>query len=87
MDQKKLFKQMLDFNKSVFENSFSAMVMLQDQAERAASTIIDQASWLPEDGRKAIQEWVDSYRKGQKDFKKLIDESYSRVESFFSETT
>lgn len=85
MDQKKLFKQMLDFNKSAFENSFNAMVMLQQQAERAANTILDQATWLPEEGRKAIQQWADSYKKGRDDFKKLIDENYSRVESYFSE--
>lgn len=85
MDQKKLFKQMLDFNKSAFENSFNAMVMLQQQAERAANTILDQATWLPEEGRKAIQQWADSYKKGRDDFKKLIDENYSRVESYFGE--
>ena len=84
MDQKKLFKQMIDFNKSAFENSFNAMVMLQEQAERAANTIIDQATWLPEDGRKAIQDWADSYKKGRDDFKKLIDENYSRVEAYFA---
>ena len=83
MDQKKLFKQMLDFNKSAFENSFNAMVMLQEQAERAANTILDQATWLPEDGRKAIKQWADSYKKGRDDFKKLIDENYSRVETYF----
>jgi hypothetical protein len=85
MDQKKLFKQMLDFNKSAFENSFNAMVMLQDQAERAASTILDQATWLPEEGRKAIEDWVGAYKTGREDFKKMIDESYTRVESYFAE--
>ena len=84
MDQKMLFKQMIDFNKSAFENSFNAMVMLQEQAERAANTIIDQATWLPEDGRKAIQDWADSYKKGRNDFKNLIDENYSRVEAYFA---
>jgi len=85
MDQKKLFKQMLDFNKSAFENSFNAMVMLQEQAERAGNTILDQASWLPEDGRKAVQDWVDAFKKGREDFKSMIDENYKRVDAYFSE--
>jgi hypothetical protein len=85
MDQKKLFKQMLDFNKSAFENSFNAMVMLQEQAERAGSTILDQATWLPEEGRKAVQDWVGAFKKGREDFKAMIDENYKRVESYFSE--
>ena len=85
MDQKKLFKQMLDFNKSAFENSFNAMVMLQEQAERAGNTILDQATWLPEDGRKAVQDWVDAFKKGREDFKAMVDENYKRVEAYFSE--
>jgi polyhydroxyalkanoate synthesis regulator phasin len=85
MDQKKLFKQMLDFNKSAFENSFNAMVMLQEQAERVGNTILDQATWLPEEGRKAVQDWVDSFKKGRSDFKSMIDENYQRVEGYFSE--
>ena len=85
MDQKKLFKQMLDFNKSAFENSFNAMAMLQEQAERAGSTILDQATWLPEEGRKAVQDWVDAYKKGRQEFKSMVDENYKRVEAYFSE--
>jgi hypothetical protein len=85
MDQKKLFKQMLDFNKSAFENSFNAMVMLQEQAERAGNTILDQATWLPEDGRKAVQDWVDAFKKGREEFKSMVDENYKRVEAYFSE--
>ena len=85
MDQKKLFKQMLDFNKSAFENSFSAMTMLQEQAERAGNTILDQATWLPEEGRKAVQDWVDAFKNGRNEFKKMVDENYQRVEAYFTE--
>ena len=85
MDQKKLFKQMLDFNQSAFENSFNAMVMLQEQAERVGNTILDQATWLPEEGRKAVRDWVDAFKKGREEFKGMVDENYKRVEAYFSE--
>lgn len=84
MDQKQILKQMIDFNKATFDNSFNAMVMLQEQAERAANTLLDQANWLPEDGKKAINEWVKAYKKGREDFKKLVDENFQKVEAFFS---
>jgi len=59
-------------------------VMLQEQAERAANTLMEQANWLPEDGKKAINEWVKAYKKGREDFKKVVDENFQKVESFFS---
>ncbi len=84
MDQKQILKQMIDFNKATFDNTFNAMVMLQEQAERAANTLMEQATWLPEDGKKAINEWVKAYKKGREDFKKVVDENFQKVESFFS---
>jgi polyhydroxyalkanoate synthesis regulator phasin len=85
MDQKQIFKQMLDFQKTTFDNSFSAMMMLQEQTEKAAQTLLDQASWLPEEGRKAIDEWVAAYKKGREEFKALVDENFKKVEDFFAE--
>mgnify|MGYP001817002043 FL=1 len=86
MDQKQVLKQMSDFNKATFDNTFNAIVMLQEQAERAANTLLEQANWLPEDGKKAINEWVKAYKKGREDFKKVVDENFQKVESFFSGT-
>jgi hypothetical protein len=83
MEQKQLFKQMFDFNKAAFDNTFSAMVMLQEQAERMAGTMLEQATWLPEEGRKAITDWVDAYKKGRENFKKMVDESFQKVDEYF----
>lgn len=79
-----LAKQMIDFNKTTFDNSFSMMVMLQEQMEKTVSTFIEQSTWLPEDGRKVLSEWVSTYKKGREDFKKAVDESYKKVDSYFA---
>ncbi|MDQ1336692.1 MAG: hypothetical protein QG552_3642 [Thermodesulfobacteriota bacterium] len=84
MDQSHIFKQMIDFNKSTFDNSFNAMGMLQEQTEKMANTILEQATWLPEEGKKVINEWVSSYKKGCEDFKKAVDENFKKVEDFFA---
>ena len=84
MDQKQLFKQMLDFQKTTFDNSFSAMVMLQEQSEKASQTLLDQATWLPAEGRKAIDEWMAAYKQGHEDYKALVDENFKKVEAFFA---
>lgn len=78
-----MLKQMLDFNKTAFDNSFKAMSTIADQNEKMMNTFLSQANWLPEEGRKVIQEWVDAYRKGCQDFKKTADENYKKVADFF----
>ena len=84
MDQKQILKQMIEFNKTTFDNSFNAMVMVQEQTERMVSTFLVQSTWLPDEGKKVISDWVKAYNKGREDFKKLVDQSYKRVEDFFA---
>lgn len=83
MDQKQVLKQMIDFNKAAFDNTFNAIVMLQDQAESSSNTLLAQATWLPKEGKKAIDEWVKTCKTGREAFKKSVDESFKKVEDFF----
>ncbi|MFZ0450330.1 MAG: hypothetical protein WAL98_13925 [Desulfatiglandaceae bacterium] len=84
MDQKAMFKQMVDFNKAALDNTFSAMATVQDQTEKMAKTVLEQATWLPEEGKKVISEWIQAHKKGRDDYKKLVDDNFKKVEDFFA---
>lgn len=81
--EEKIVKESLSFYKSTFDNSFKAMVMMQEQAEKMVDLFLQQNAWFPEDGRKAVEDWTSAYRKGRSEFKKAVDESFEKVESFF----
>jgi hypothetical protein len=83
MDNKQIAKQMIKFNKTAFDNSFSAMTMVYEQNEKMVETFLGQASWMPEEGKKAIGDWLAAYRNGCNDFKKMVDENYAKVEAYF----
>ena len=82
MDQKAIFKQMVDFNKGAFNNAFNAMIMVQDQNETLANTMLNQATWMPEEGKKAVREWVETFKKGREEYKKTVEEAFKKVEDF-----
>jgi len=84
MDSAKIAKQMIDFQKTMFDNTYTAMVMVQEQTERMANMLLDQATWMPAEGKNAISSWVNAFKKGREDFKKGVDENYKRVEDFFT---
>lgn len=81
----KMAKQVIDFQKTAFENSFSAMVMIQGQTEKLADQFITKNSLIPEEGQRMINEWRLSFKKGRDDFKKSVDENFKRMESFFED--
>lgn len=84
MDNKQVLNQVIKFNKTIFDNAFNAMQMAQGQGEKIITSLLDQATWLPEEGRKTIAEWVASYQKGFADFKTAVDEQYKKVEDYLA---
>ncbi|MCX5856489.1 MAG: hypothetical protein NTZ57_00995 [Deltaproteobacteria bacterium] len=84
MDPKQIAKQMIQFNKTAFDNTFNAMTVLQEQTEKMMGMYLDQAPLLPAEGKKAIGDWLKAYKKGREDFKTAVDENYKKVENFFA---
>ncbi len=83
MDQR-MVKQMIGFQKATFDNTFGTISMLQDQAEKATKIFFESSVWpLPEEGKKVLDEWIQSFKKGRDEFKKTMDGSFKRVEEFF----
>ena len=84
MDQKQMFKSMLEFNKTAFNNAFDSTVLVQDQFEKAAYAAMDQANWLPAEGRKAIETWAEAFKAGRKNFKQQMDNGIEQAEKLFA---
>lgn len=86
MDQKHVFKQIIDFQKGTFDNSFNALAKLQEQGEVMVNTFLSQAGWLPEEGKKVITEWIEAYKKARTEFKETVDGNFKKVQDFFEST-
>lgn len=84
MDQKEVMRQMLKFNKAAFDNTFTAMTLLQEQLDRMVKMFLEQATWLPKEGKQVITEWVKTYKKGGDDFKKTMDDGFKKLEEFLA---
>lgn len=85
METTKFAKQTFDFYKSSFNNTFNAMMMLQEQGQKVVDMYLEQTTGFPEEGKKAINEWIKAYKKGSADFKSAVDESFKRIEGFVAE--
>ncbi len=85
MDQENLFKQMTAFQKAAFDNSFKAVVTFQEQGEKMTDVFLNQASWLPEEGKEAITSWIDTYKKGLDSFRDAVEENFNKVQEHFAD--
>jgi hypothetical protein len=83
MEANQITKKMIDFNQTSFNNAFDAVVLLQDQFEKAANTALEQFPGLPEKGRQAIENWAEAFKEGRKNFKAQIDNGFEQAEKLF----
>lgn len=85
MNPKFMAKQMFQYNKSTFEKSFSAMVNMQNNAEKMFQFWLNQSKWFPEEGRNFVSEWIEYYRRLRDEYKANVDEGYRKMEEFLSD--
>ena len=80
MDTTQLAKQTLNFQKTIFDNSFNAMILVQDQTEKMINSYMEQLPWVTEEGKKSLETSVEMGKKARDDFKKAVDDSYEKFE-------
>jgi hypothetical protein len=83
MDQKKIFKQIIEFNKTTFNNSYDTLVMLNNQAEKIKDTFYSANPILmPEESKNIISEWTEAVKKGCDEFKETVNKGFNKLEEY-----
>ncbi len=49
------------------------------------NAFVEQAEWMPGEGKKAISDMAAMMRKGCAEFKKTVDENFVKVEAYFDQ--
>jgi hypothetical protein len=84
MEQLQALKQMLQMNRMAFDNSFNMMMSAFEQNKLMFNTYLTQSAGLPAEGKKAVEDWMKSYKKGCEEFKRMIDASYDAADDQLS---
>lgn len=82
-DLDSMYKQMLEFNKTIADNSLKVMFTFQDQSIKMMDNFLDRNSWLPEEGKQLTKEWFETCKKSAADFQKTTDEYFKVARDCF----
>lgn len=80
METTQFAKQTLEFQKTILENSFNALIMVQDQTEKMINSYLNQLPQVTEDGKKSLQASIDMAKKMRDDYKKSLDDGFNKIE-------
>jgi hypothetical protein len=80
METNQMTKKILDFQKDVISQWYDVMTSMQEQSAASLKTVLAQSSWMPDEGRRLLLNWVDACQKGCDDYKELLSDSLSGIE-------
>jgi hypothetical protein len=83
MVRNQIGRQMMEFHKTVFDNTFSYMATLQAHNEKMATHFLGKLSWFPEEGEKVLYQSIANYKKNQENFKAKAMENYQKIDEYF----
>jgi hypothetical protein len=83
MEKNPICKQMMEFNKIIFDNTFSYMATLQNQNEKIVLHFLEKLPWIPEEGKKAFSESFAAITKKQESFKVKANDNYKKAAEYF----
>ena len=81
-----LTQQMIDFQKLTFISYFDAASAMQHQAASTMDLMLNQAGWIPHEGRQAIAAWMDACNEECDRFKTYVEQSFASLGMCFSAT-
>lgn len=84
MDMKKMAQDLVQMQKTAFEQSYQTMSLLQAQMERLGQMYWGQLSSYPEEMKKGMTEWHASYKKQCEQFKTMVDNGFKHMEAWLA---
>ena len=80
MENTELIKEVVNTNRTLFDQAFNAGVAIQDETERAVNTFMNNAAWVNKDAKNYISNLSDVYKQERDKLKGLVDEGFNNAE-------
>ena len=84
MKNNDLLKKALGYNKKGLETIFGAAEKMQGEVEEYTGKAFDGATFVPEQGKALLRNWIETGRKARTGFKEAVLNGHERLESLWS---
>ncbi len=80
MELQKIAKQMIGFRRMMFNNTCSAINVIQDNSESMMNGFLKQFPWITDEARKPFNDSIAFLRESRNHYQKICDEGYKYME-------
>ncbi len=79
MEPIKITRQMIDFQKALFDNTYTVVAAMQDNSENMVNGILNQFTWVTEEAKRPFNESVTFIKRAREDYRKTIDQGFDNL--------
>ncbi len=73
----------IKMQRSAVDKAFKIVTRVQESADKAVKGQMDDADWLPDEGKDIVKEWSRTLADGRAEFQKTVDKSYDLLRGYF----
>jgi hypothetical protein len=84
MELKETTQQVLDFQKQVLDNWDAAATLVENQAASTIGWMLDTTAWMPEEGRRLVEQWMTVLKEERGRLKAQLDQGLAAVEKIYA---
>ncbi len=81
------FTQAIEYQKTMFDNSYAIMTSLQEQGNKMVDMAFDNSTILPDGSKKVCSYWMDFFKQNTQNYKTYVDTSFDRVKEYVETAT
>jgi len=79
METAKITKQMIGFHKALFDNTYSAMSVMQDYSGNMLLGYLKQFPWVTDESKKPLDNSIGFFKSARRDYKNAVDQGYAKL--------
>lgn len=85
METNPVAKQTLQFCHSALTGVLDAALAVQSQSQRAVEILMEQSPVVPHEGKRAINDWFETFRQHTTAMKGVIDEGFKPFRQYYAD--
>jgi len=86
MEPSEIVEQTLHLSKVTFDNTYNAMLLLQEHVQRMIDVYLHQMLVFPEEGKTVADTWMKAFSTNREELKKVVEKNCEVFASLFPAT-
>ncbi len=74
---------LVKLQRSAFDKVLKVATKVQERADKAVKDRVQEAEWMPNEGKDIVKEWSRTLEDGRAEFQKTVDKSYDLLRGYF----